>query len=346
MHNFTDTAFTPHQERVLYPITVMGIVIFAPLSAYHFAFGDARLGAVIACIVAVLAIDTFALRHGRRPPIPFPLLLVPGAVAVGLSLFTQGLYGVLWAYPMALVTFFALPRRYANATALAFGGMVATLVDLQLGAGLAIRFVLSLAVCLVVLNVIMRVLEEQQARLVQQTLTDPLTGAFNRRQLEMSLAGAIRQDNRGGPPSTLVLVDIDHFESLNDRLGHEAGDRLVVGVAQRIRERCRPSDLLFRLGGEEFVVLLPATESLEAAGLAQELRRAVATARILEERNVTATLAVSQVRRGDTVDTWLRRLDKALFEAKRSGRDCVLTTHTRLQAGPAVVPSAEETPLA
>ena len=341
-----DTPFTPHKERVLYPITVMGTVIFTPLSAYHLAIGNAKLGAVIACIVAVLAIDTLAMRRGRRPPIPFPLLLVPGAVAVGLSLFTQGLYGVLWAYPMALVTFFALPRRYANATALAFGGMVATLVDLQLGAGLAMRFVLSLAVCLVVLNVIMRVLEEQQAKLVQQTLTDPLTGAFNRRQMEASLADALGRYARVGAPATLVLVDIDHFESLNDRLGHEAGDRVVVGVAQRIRARCRPTDLLFRLGGEEFVVLMPDTESLEAAGLAQELRRTIATTPILEERNVTATLAVSQVRRGDTVDTWLRRLDKALFEAKRSGRDCVLTTQTRLPAGVPVLPSAQKTPLA
>ena len=333
--------FHPHRERVLYPIALAGSAVVAPLAAYHFAAGNVRLAAVLACIVAVLAIDSAAMRLGRRPPIPFPLLLVPGAVAVGLSLLTQGIYGVLWAYPMALFAFFALPRTYANVTALSFGGFIATLVDLHMGGGIALRFALSLALCLVVLNVVMGVLEAQHARLLRHSITDGLTGAYNRRHMQACLQAAIERHARTDSPSSLILVDIDRFKSINDRFGHAAGDRALCAVVDCVRARCRRLDQLFRMGGEEFVLLLPDTASLEAAGLAEDLRRAIATTAILEGRAVTASMGVSQVRPGDSVDAWLKRVDEALYEAKENGRDRVLTTSTRLPARlPPRVPAA------
>ena len=336
MKTLPESVFAPHRKRVLYPVAVIAGAILAPLSAYHFMHGDENLAALLACVVAMLAIDAIAIRLRFEPPIPFPLMLLPGALAVGLALFTQGIYGVLWAYPMALFAFFVLPRRHANPTALSFAGMAAALVYLEIGPGIALRFTLSLGLCIVVVNIILGILERLHAQLLAQSLTDALTGAYNRRHMQACLEAAIDRHARTGAPSSLVLVDIDHFKSINDRFGHAAGDQVLRGVVHRVQGRCRKQDQLFRMGGEEFVLLLPDTASLEAAGLAEDLRRAIATTKILENRAVTASMGVSQIRAGDTVDSWLKRVDEALYEAKENGRDRVLTTSTRMPLRPIV----------
>ena len=325
-----ETVFAPHRERVLSAVATVAGIMFVPLAAYHFARGNDAIATLLVFVLGMLAIDTIAIRLGRRPPIPFPLLLLPGALGVGLSLVTQGIYGAMWAYPMTLFAYFVLPRRRATVVASCFAGMVGALVFLELGRGVALRFTLSLVLCIVVLNIILGVLERLQAQLLSQSLTDPLTGAFNRRHMERCLEAAIERNHRAGAAASLILVDIDRFKSINDRFGHAAGDRALRAVVACIASRCRKSDQLFRMGGEEFVLLLPDTESLEAAGLAEELRRAIATTRILDKQVVTASMGVSQVRELDSVDSWLKRVDQALYEAKENGRDRVLTTSTRL----------------
>ena len=325
-----DTLFAPHRERVLYTVALVAGAMFAPLAIHHFLEGDRAIALVLGCVVAMLAIDTFAMQLGSRPPIPFPLLLVPGALAVAMSLLSHGVYGALWAYPMTLFAYFVLQRRQANVIAAAFAAMVAGIVLVELGAGLALRFGLSLGLCIVVVNIILGVMERMQAQLLSHAITDPLTGAFNRRHMDTCLREAIERHGRTGSPASLILVDIDHFKSLNDRLGHAAGDEVLKAVVDRIRVHCRKADRLFRLGGEEFLLLLPETVPLEATAIAENLRRGIATARILDGRSVTASVGVSQARAGDAVDDWLRRVDFALYEAKKAGRDCVLATNTHL----------------
>lgn len=339
-----ESVFAPYRERVLYPIAAVGAGMFGPLAIYHFLHGDAVLGALLLCVVAMLAIDAVALNLGKRVPIPFPLLLLPGAVAVALSLTTHGIYGVLWSYPMCLFSYFVLSRPYANAVSVSLLGMTTTLVYLHMGGGITLRYFLSLALCIVVINVILGVLESLQQRLLRQSLVDPLTGAFNRRQMETSLAHALERHARTGQASSVVLVDVDNFKTINDRFGHEAGDTVLKAVVATIHQRCRKLDQLFRMGGEEFLLLLPDTGRDEATFVAEELRRTIAGSRMLEGRSVTVSMGVSQLRRDDGIDAWLRRVDLALYKAKDLGRDRVLATSTRLGPTTAVVPSLEEMP--
>ena len=339
-----ESVFAPYRQRVLFPVAAVAAAMFLPLAAYHMHRGDWALGGLLLVVVAMLAVDVTAIRRAAKPPIPFALLLLPAAAAVAISLMTQGLYGLLWAYPMALFAYFVLPRRFANATAASFGGMIAAMAFLEFGRGITLRFALSMALCILIVNIILDVLESLQRRLLAQSLTDPLTGAFNRRHMEASLAAAIERHGRTGAPTSIVLIDIDHFKSINDRFGHAAGDRVLVELVEIVGKRCRKLDVVFRMGGEEFLLLLPDTRKADAAALAEELRVAIATAPLLDGWTVTVSLGVSQLRGHDRVDDWLRRVDDALYGAKRGGRDQVAATSTRLPPGSRVVTSGELVP--
>ena len=326
MAHLSDNVFEPYRERILYPIAVVLPIVFMPLALHHFLFGDTALATTLLTAMVMLAVDALALSCGRSPPFPFPLLLIPGVAATGISIVTLGVYGVLWSFPVMLFTYFVLPRGRANATCVSMGGMATALVYLHIDAGTALRFALSISLCLVVVNLILGVVESLQSRLMELTVTDPLTGAFNRRRMDETLAQLIERRARTGATASAILVDVDHFKSINDRFGHEAGDRVLKGLVTRLKDRARKLDSVFRVGGEEFLVLLPDTGAAEAVGVAESLRQAVANAVLLDDEPVTISVGVSELRERDGADDWLKRADEALYRAKKSGRDRVLGT--------------------
>ena len=151
----------------------------------------------------------------------------------------EALYGALWTFPMVMFSYFVLPRRAANAVAL---GMlllgVAMLVAYHDG-GVALRFLIALGLCVLTINVLLDVLESLHARLIEQSVTDIPTGAFNRRHMDTCLAHVIERHRRNGATASLLLVDIDRFSRVNDRFGVEGGDRVLRAFVEQVRERAR-----------------------------------------------------------------------------------------------------------
>ena len=155
---------------------------------------------------------------------------------------------------------------------------------------------------------------------------DPLTGLFNRRRFEEELQRQLSLVSRYGPAGALLVLDLDHFKSVNDTLGHHAGDRLIVSVAEMLRRRLRETDVLARLGGDEFAVLLPRADRVEAEHLAQVIVEAVRTevevANGDRGRRVTTSVGVTLL--DDPSLTWeevVANADLTMYEAKESGRD-------------------------
>ena len=157
---------------------------------------------------------------------------------------------------------------------------------------------------------------------------DPLTGAFNRATLEHSLHREVGLARRHDTPFSVVMLDLDHFKTINDRHGHLVGD-CVLKEAVRLFQRCvRDSDLLFRFGGEEFAVLLANSDLAGARRLAERMRGAMAAARITcsgHTVSVSVSAGVAQWRDDEPPDGVLRRADAALYDAKEAGRDRVMT---------------------
>jgi diguanylate cyclase (GGDEF)-like protein len=122
----------------------------------------------------------------------------------------------------------------------------------------------------------------------------------------------------------LLVIDVDDFKSINDQLGHAKGDSVLKGIVALVEKRARKLDLLFRIGGEEFMLLLPDTQEAAAAGVAEQLRASIAESQLLDGRRVTVSVGVGELRPGETVDSWMKHADDALYAAKKTGRNRVL----------------------
>jgi diguanylate cyclase (GGDEF)-like protein len=155
-------------------------------------------------------------------------------------------------------------------------------------------------------------------------MKDPLTGADNRRHLDQRLSAEIAFAGRHKRPLSIVLLDIDHFKAVNDRFGHEAGDHVLTELVTLLRERSRKADLLFRMGGEEFLLLLNDTGPEAAANVAEALREGIARAHLPVATQITVSIGVSGLELSDTVDSWVKRADVALYAAKDAGRNRVV----------------------
>jgi two-component system cell cycle response regulator len=166
------------------------------------------------------------------------------------------------------------------------------------------------------------------AELHRRATTDELTGLPNRATFEVWLAREVGYARRDGRPLSLLLVDIDHFKRVNDERGHAAGDRVLREVAQRLRAGVRGEDLLARVGGEEFGVLLPGAALTAATEVAERIRMQVRAGPVVDPAGsieVTVSTGAVALDPEDDELSLVSRADLRLYEAKRDGRDCVRT---------------------
>ncbi|PJF46268.1 MAG: GGDEF domain-containing protein, partial [Candidatus Thermofonsia Clade 3 bacterium] len=157
--------------------------------------------------------------------------------------------------------------------------------------------------------------------------SDQLTGALNRRGMEEAFARELSRVARLGSPLSVALLDIDHFKRLNDHLGHQAGDRALVHLAQVVRSLLRPTDSLARYGGEEFLILLPNTAAEEAERVLQRVQRELTRQFFLHNNQrmlITFSAGVVELMPGEDRDSVIARADAAMYRAKASGRNRVV----------------------
>jgi diguanylate cyclase (GGDEF)-like protein len=158
-----------------------------------------------------------------------------------------------------------------------------------------------------------------------EAVIDPLTGMLNRKALAVR-AAEVREQSRGfGQPVGVVVGDIDRFKAINDTHGHVTGDAVLKGVAYALRKELRAFDAIYRIGGEEFLVLVPGAGVEAAAEVAERLRGAVRVAELVEGLHVTMSFGVSASLPGEVFDydREFARADERLYAAKAAGRDCV-----------------------
>lgn len=164
-------------------------------------------------------------------------------------------------------------------------------------------------------------LQAANAELKQLATTDPLTGTWNRRHFQQVIAAEIKQALRYGQQLSLLLFDLDHFKSINDRHGHQVGDQVLVALTRLLQRNLRSTDVLARWGGEEFAVVMPHCGANEAASLAEKLRALIAGWEFTDVGCVTVSCGLAEYQPPETLDSWLKRADDALYAAKSSGRN-------------------------
>ena len=168
-------------------------------------------------------------------------------------------------------------------------------------------------------------LRESLTTIERLATRDAMTDTWNRRHIDAVLTSELQRQERLGGDLCVGLVDVDHFKSINDRFGHLTGDTVLTRIAQTMKAQLRAVDQLGRFGGEEFLVVLPGTSRSDAAACAERLRRSVAVLSVLTDPDdkVTISIGLAECAPGETPDRLLARVDAAMYEAKRAGRNQV-----------------------
>lgn len=300
-------------------LTVLGIVPFAVVRALQGEWLAVALDVVL--LAVIIGNASYAWRSGNSA-----LAGKVNAVVVSLSCAAMagalGPAGLFWAYTIILANFMLAPRPLATAC----GGLLvaAELLLAPFASGLAMAAFAVSAVLVMLYAFIFASLTEVQRKLLEGLATrDPLTGVANRRSMEIELAESVRGHLARGEPATLAVLDLDHFKQVNDEHGHDAGDRVILGFVERVLSCVRKRDQLYRMGGEEFVLLLPGTDHSGARAALEKVRDAVQAQPLADGLRVTTSIGAAVLEPGDDWPRWLARADAALYRAKAAGRDQV-----------------------
>lgn len=185
----------------------------------------------------------------------------------------------------------------------------------------AIGGLLLLSIIIVILSVF---IFKQNRRLNELSQIDPLTGLFNRRAFVPKISNEIDQFERYGTQLSILVVDVDHFKTINDTFGHDIGDKVLKEIASLIQTYIRKTDFCVRWGGEEFVILATSTQTDKAMIMAQNLRIAVENHSFGIDHKVTISVGLASLEEGDQVENLIRKADEALYRAKQSGRNKII----------------------
>lgn len=306
-----------------------GAVLFLlPFSVNNFFQDRFLLGAASLFIVLLLAFSAWTLARCTTVNRALSLAIVFSIISFIYFCFNrQGSLAVFWCYPSVVVFYFILPEAQARAVNLLALAALLPEVWQFLRPELALRAMVTLLLVSLSSAIFIYLLGQQQRQMRELAVKDPLTGVFNRLLLDTFLERSVLLADRGSQAATLVSIDIDHFKLINDTFGHEAGDIVLSKFSQLLLKRVRRSDVVFRLGGEEFLLLLMDTDSDSGVQVAEQLRTILKQTELLPDRQVTASMGVATFRPGESWQRWLRRSDQAVYRAKGEGRDRVVAAH-------------------
>lgn len=327
----TDRARMLDMDRRLQPIRraalgvlAVGLVITAPWVGWWTLLPLLIAGALFASADAIMdrvarpEYWIFAAWTGSQTAIAISVLLAGGPTSPAMAWF---------AIPVVtLSTRFSL-RGVVTGVAITLGLMLAVAYGSDTGAVidnptlLVMPFVLVLAV-----GILSTVLMRSDVEHRSEAVIDPLTGMLNRKALGNRVEELRQQSAVTGEPIGMIELDVDNFKRVNDTVGHAVGDAVLRDVAYLIRKDLRAFELAYRLGGEEFLVLLPGADEGQSLRLAEQLRAAIAAARFAEGLEITVSCGVAATRRDECLedfDALFAATDAALYEAKRLGRNRV-----------------------
>jgi len=298
-----------------------GVIGITPFALYRFWIGNLVIGVIDSMIVACIgSAVAYAWRTGNTGRAGMFLMGVntTGSVAVATML---GMPGLFWMYPAFLSNYFLVDRHKAVvATAVAL--LVVSVHGKAFSSTLEmVLFIVTASIASLFAFIFAQRTDTQRQSLEALASHDPLTGAQNRRAMEHELQIALQRHRRDGTSCGLVILDLDHFKSVNDRHGHDAGDQVLVRFAELVRKSTRQVDRFFRFGGEEFVLLLSPASAEAIDSLAAKLCRTVAANLRCAGEPVTVSIGGAVLRRGEDWPSLMARADAALYRAKNEGRN-------------------------
>ena len=298
----------------------LAVVILLPLAFVRLAQGAIAHAAIDFAVVGfIVGATVHAWRGGD-----LDRLGMVAAVAItlgGCLVATVSAAGVYWLYPIVMAVAFMVRPRVSIAI---YAAVVVWLVvdgEALDHSGQPLAALAAMVVNGVFAMIFAQRAGERRVQLEQLATVDALTGAENRRALDTELEIAISGFRRDARPVALAVLDLDHFKTINDRFGHDEGDRVLQRFVQIVQASVRRTDRLYRYGGEEFVLLMPATDELGLQLAMSHLRSQIRAALTVRGEPVTVSIGGAILRPGEKREAWFSRADEALYRAKQYGRN-------------------------
>jgi len=300
-------------------------VYLVPLTIYWFSHDIPLLASsLILCLVCYNTLFYHATRN-KPSPISYPFLVFTLGLTLVLAVYYVGPLPILWTYPILVAVFFLIPLRLANICNILMVLPIALMLYLNHELTMALRYIGSVVATMILGNAIVTTINSLQQQLLTQSITDPLTGTFNRRHMDLMLTQQTQQNDRNQMTSSILILDIDFFKQINDQHGHAVGDAVLQQLVNKLFSNLRQSDTIFRLGGEEFLILLHHTNSTQATIIAENLRKLLSKININQtEQCITVSVGVAELTAGMSTKEWLKVADSCLYSAKRQGRNKVI----------------------
>lgn len=296
----------------------LGVLPFAIKRYLQGEWTAALIDTVIVVGFLVLGTYVYRTRRVRVASIAISVLCAGGVLS---TVYVIGPHQVYWAYPALMAVFYLIRPR--EAVTLAVITAIALLPKLltQADGHATTTILITIIVTSTFAFAFALITNHQREQLMQLATKDPLTGAGNRRALDTKLADLVNVYMRSQSVSSIILMDLDHFKKVNDVYGHAVGDQILKHVTDIVNMRIRVTDSLYRIGGEEFVVVLDGQDLHRAAHLAEQLRTLVHANELVPDQSVTVSLGVAELKSGESANDWLHRADEALYRAKNAGRN-------------------------
>jgi diguanylate cyclase (GGDEF)-like protein len=313
--------------RPAMPIVVIGSLISIVLCAVTISPSALIALAGIAPMATIVPRQLPRVTHPEYVVAPAAALLITTLAIAAASTGGTSSPLIFWFVVCSVALSVRFPRR-GVAAGLLFQVLVLLAAEVlfdRASAASQVAQLVSLAAALTAFTAFTSVLLRAESRHRGVSVRDPLTGLLNRRSLEGRFDELDQQAARAHAPLSLAICDIDHFKHVNDTHGHQTGDHVLCAVATEVRQSLRTLDLAYRVGGEEFAILLPNADASAATIVAERLRAAVERLKP-EGIDVTVSVGIAQTTPSETgFDTIFARADQALYNAKTTGRNRVTT---------------------
>ncbi len=298
-------------------------MLLFPYGINHLLQNRFVMAAFTLSIVFLVAANSYSILRRRRKVFPFVYFYLLILTTLASGLFLQGSNIIYWYYPFAFIILSIAEAQQARIMLILSIIILVPTVFYTAGSGITARFSVTYIMVCVFGDIVVRLLDKAQQQQALLAITDPLTGALNRRSLLSSLDKAAESCRRGLGNASLIAIDLDYFKKINDTQGHKVGDEALQGVVDTLLQRKRKLDDVFRTGGEEFLVLARNIEPGESIAFADSLRLAIEQTDILNGLSITISAGIADYDTEKSVDDWIRKADANLYEAKRRGRNQV-----------------------
>jgi diguanylate cyclase (GGDEF)-like protein len=299
-------------------VGALGVLPFAILRYRQGEWTAAIADTII--VIGLLGLGAYVFRTRRVDiaSIAISSFCVASSIA---TVYIVGPQQVYWAYPALMAVFYLVRPRIALPLAIITVAALLPKIAGHMDPKTTTTIVITIIVMSSFATAFSLLTNRQRQQLMQLATKDPLTGVGNRRGLDEKLADVVNNHKRNGMTASMLLLDLDHFKKVNDVHGHAVGDQILVRVTEILNLRIRVTDSLYRIGGEEFVVVLETQNADRATHLAEQLRFLIMANELVPEQPVTISLGVAELLPNETPNDWMQRADEALYRAKRGGRN-------------------------